>query len=149
MEISMEGRMATTLYIAVERLIDMQDASNWKLIEPVASSLATHKRDCRFVATFAPHRFGLIFESRDEVDEAWGYIRSWLGKRGYRFDEKCVLIKSDGDTTELRNKEGCWLANRADEAGWAPHLRIVNELPAARVPLSQRIKNLLAAALLQ
>lgn len=141
--------MTTTLYIALERLIDMQDASEWKLIEPIASSLATHKRDCRFVAAFAPHRFGLIFESRDEVDEAWAYIRSWLGKQGFNFDEKCVLIKSDGDTTELRNEAGWWLANRADSSSWAPNLRIVDELPAARVPLSQRIKNLLAAALLQ
>jgi len=137
--------MATTLYVALERLIDMSEPSDWKLDETLARSMMTH--DCRLVAAFAPHRFGLIFETREEVEEAWSYIRSWLSRKGLHFESRCVLLKADGDTTELRSESGWWLANSADAQAWAPNLRIIDNLPAARASLSQRIKNLLAAAL--
>ncbi len=138
--------MATTLYVALERLIDMSEPSNWKLDETLARSMMSH--DCRLVAAFAPHRFGLIFDTREEIDEAWQYMRSWLARKGLCFESRYVLLKSDCDTTELRNETGWWLANKADTDSWAPNLKIIDNLPAARASLSQRIKNLLAAALL-
>ena len=63
--------MKTTLYVALERLIDMSDASAWKLDKVLSESLRAHQSDCLRIDVFAPHSFGLIFASREDTEEAW------------------------------------------------------------------------------
>lgn len=138
--------MKTTVYVALERLIDMTEASNWKLNTDLAESLRSHRSECSFVAAFAPHRFGLIFESRDEVNEAWNYIHGWLEKRGLKFEAQCVTLKSDSDTTEFVQKDALWLASNSDKVEDSCGIKIVDSLPES-VSISQRLKNMVAAIL--
>ena len=79
--------MKTTLYVALERLIDMQDPSSWKLDRALSASIRSHQAECTVVAVFAPHRFGLIFESREETEDAWRYIYGWLRRKGLSFED--------------------------------------------------------------
>ncbi len=140
--------MKTTLYVALERLIDMSDASCWKLNQTLVNAVISHRSDCRLIAAFAPHRFGLIFETREEIDEAWRYIRLWLAKNGLVFEHKCVLLKNDADTTEFdTSRDAWWLANSADFSARVPHLHLIHEVPVNAVPIATRLRRLLTAAL--
>lgn len=141
--------MKTTLYVALERLIDMSDASAWKLDKVLSESLRSHQSDCLIIAVFAPHRFGLIFESREETEDAWRYIQNWLKRQGLVFEDRFVLLRQDADTSGFsRQASGWWLANRADACAIVPNLRIIEELPAQPVTLSQRLRRMFAAVLL-
>lgn len=141
--------MKTTLYVALERLIDMQDASSWKLDKALAASLRSHQSDCTLVAVFAPHRFGLMFEAREEAEEAWCYIHSWLCRHGLVFRNRFVLLHADADTSAFTSREsGLWLANEADMCATVPNLRMIHALPARPQTLVQRMRRVFAAVLL-
>lgn len=141
--------MKTTLYVALERLVDISNASAWRLDQTLAASLKSHHDQYRIVAAFAPHRFGLIFDSQDEIDEAWNYMRNWLLQNGIQFEQKCIVLKHDADTSQLNDQEDAWwLANEADTKAWAPNIRFIPNLPAASLPFAHRLKRIIAAALM-
>ena len=140
--------MKTTLYVALERLIDMKDASSWKLDHALSESIRSHQSECSVVAVFAPQRFGLIFESREETEDAWRYIYGWLRRKGLSFEDRFVLLRADADASGFTSREaGWWLANEADMHADVPNLRLIHDLPARPVTLASRLRRVFAAVL--
>ena len=140
--------MKTTLYVALERLIDMQDPSSWKLDRALSASIRSHQAECTVVAVFAPHRFGLIFESREETEDAWRYIYGWLRRKGLSFEDRFVLLRADADASGFTPREtGWWLANDADMSADVPNLRLIRDLPSRPETFAGRLRRLFAAVL--
>ena len=72
----------TTAYVAAEKFIHWNDKGQPTIDESLASAIASHRKNNRFVIFFAPARFGFWFEDKQEVEEAWHYLENALCSAG-------------------------------------------------------------------
>ncbi len=138
----------TTVFVAAEKLMNWDSEGSLLVDRAAASILASHSENNRFIVYFAPSRFGMCFESRQETQEAWDYFAASLKFAGFTPNE--VLLFEDEIQTapfvdilaSLDKEERAILysndeldAELSDSLG----IRIVEEIPANISSIWQRI----------
>lgn len=80
----------TTVYVAAEKLMTWTQDGHISIDENLTQTLINHCQNNRFVVYFAPARFGLWFDGRNEVEDAWRYINHAL--KATKFQPDHVLL---------------------------------------------------------
>ena len=144
----------TTVFVAAEKILNW-DADGSLLVDKTASAiLASHSKNNRFIVYFAPSRFGLLFESRKETQEAWDYLAASLKLVGFSpnevflFEDEIETKPFEDVITSLGEDEMAILySNDALDAELSKSLgiRIVEAIPANISSIWQRfnLKNVI------
>lgn len=158
----MEGIGMTTVYVAAEKLMSWNPDGRMFIHEDLVSTINTHCNNNRFVVYFAPLRFGLLFDSHDEVEEAWQYIENALHAVGFVPDD-CILFDEDAkpepflkDLAENVHHETALIFSNSEEdekLSQETGVRRVTEIPAGisniwhRISISRALRSIAAAAI--
>ena len=81
----------TTVFVAAEKLMNWDSDGGLLVDKAAASILASHSENNRFIVYFAPSRFGMCFESRQETQEAWDYFAASLKMAGFTPNEELLF----------------------------------------------------------
>lgn len=139
----------TTVYVAAEKLMTWSQDGHMSLDESLIYTLRTHCKNNRFVVYFAPVRFGLWFDGRNEVEDAWQYIDRALNAAGFRpnkvflFNEEIEIKDFQEDLeNQIKNQATAIVfsdAEQDDALCQALDIRKVSEIPANISNMWQKI----------
>ena len=73
----------TTVYIAAEKFMTWTEEGRLSFNEPLIHTIHKHCSHYRFVLYFAPKRFGLLFQEKNELEKAWQYMNQYLKRLGF------------------------------------------------------------------
>lgn len=139
----------TTVYVAAEKLMTWAQDGRMSVNESLIDTLRTHCKNNRFVVFFAPVRFGLWFDGRNEVEDAWQYMARVLKAAGFQpadvflFDEDIEISKFQNDLKKQDERQSAAIifSESAQDEGLAQVLNIrkVSEIPANISNMWQKI----------
>ena len=90
-----------SLYIAAEKLVKWNDHGQLAVERATTTALCSHRTTTQFVVCFAPARFGLYFDDRRDVEEAWKVMADVLNEAGF-VAHRVVMFDEDIDWGVLR-----------------------------------------------
>ena len=150
----------TTAYVAAERFIHWNAKGQLEIDEQLATAIASHRRNNRFIIFFAPARFGLLFDDRRDVEEAWDYLSAALRAFGM-VPDGVMLFDHDVNVAEFLRDMECHTNEEAlivsddtrDEVlGHALGIRCIHDVPAnisgvwQKLSIRRILRTLVAAA---
>ena len=139
----------TTVYVAAEKLMNWTQDGHISIDENLIRTFVSHCTNNRFVVYFAPVRFGLWFDGRNEVEDAWHYIERALTAAEFHPDDVILFNEEVSEEPFVHDMEKQNLQNSLavifsdapqDEAlSLSLGIRKVTEIPANISNMWQKI----------
>lgn len=153
----------TTVYAAAEKLMMWDEDGGICINKDVLHALMGHTRNNRVVVYFAPPRFGLSYDDRSEVNEAWQYLSNTLKRNGFEPDDVILFddevteypFSSDIEVQPIQNSVAFILSDAPQDEALSLSLgfQLIHEIPQnisnqwPKVDLRRTLRSLIAAAL--
>ena len=152
-----------TLYIAAEKLVTWNDNGQLAVNDDSIEALMSHVAATRFIVCFAPSRFGLLFEDRRELHEAWSFIETALRRSGFTAHHT-ILFERDADVLSIMNDAAEFTAGEQRpvfftddpqdlEIAQCLNMKCISEIPVEfsgtwrKIQIRRALKTIVAAAL--
>lgn len=152
-----------TVYAAAEKLMKWDEDGRLSVDKKVIDSLNAHSKNNRIVVYFAPPRFGLSYEDKSEVNDAWNYLSNTLKRHGFEADDTILFddevtefpFSSDIQSQTIQNSVAFILSDAAEDEILSLSLgfQLIHEMPSKissqweKVSIRRTLRALIAAAL--
>ena len=152
-----------TVYAAAEKLLKWDEDVNICVNKEVLHSLIVHARNNRIVVYFAPARFGLSYDERSEVNDAWHYLSTTLSQHGFEPDDVILFddevnetpFSSDIESQPIHNSVAFILSDAPQDEVLSLSLgfQLIHEIPAdissqwPKLDIRRTLRSIIAAAL--